>query len=188
MNEDNNKLDLLENQLSKLKLELDKRDQEIYTYLEKIHDSEEEITKLYDMISEKSSEGSSQELIESKFKFELREKEREIRDLKNRMGFLRQEKTIAQRELEEFKKSINSSALSIEEIRKEEKHNQDLLNLEKKIMELRRKLAIQENLLEKQKDDIEAKDRRINDLNLVLKELNQGLKTQNAILEGKVFK
>jgi len=104
------------------------------------------------------------------------------------MGFLRKEKTIAQSELEEFKISSKSSAMSIEKIREEEKYAKDLLNLETLNNDLRRKLYMQEIIIGKLKDEIGEKEKHINNLNLIVRELNQGLKIQNSILEGKFFK
>ena len=188
MGEDENELLLLKSQIRKLHLDLDKKNQEINLYLEKIHDNEEELMKLHELISKTSSQENYQKIIDSKLDFELKEKEREIRDLKNRMGFLRQEKTMAQSELEKFKISSKSSAMSIEKIREEEKYTKDLLNLETLTNELRRKLYMQEILIGKLKDEIGEKKSQINNLNLIISELNQGLKIQNSILEGKFFK
>ncbi len=188
MNEDETDVYLLKSQIRKLNLDLDKKNQEINMYLEKIHDNEDELMELHELISKTPSQENYQNIIDSKLNFELKEKEREIRDLKNRMGFLRQEKTIAQRELEEFKKSSKSSAMSIEKIRKEEKYTQDLLNLETLIKELRKKLYIQEILIGNIKNEIGEKEKHINNLNLIVGELNKGLKIQNSILEGKFFK
>lgn len=188
MSEDNRKLNQLENQTRKLNLEIDKKNQEINTYLEKIHDDEEELIKLHELISKSPSQENYQKIIDSKLNFELKDKEREIRDLKNRMGYLRQEKTMAQRELDEIKKSIKSSAMSIEKIRQEEKYAQDLENFETLINELRRKLYMEEILIGKLKGELGEKEKQINNLNLIVSELNQGLKIQNSILEGKFFK
>ncbi|MFX1329216.1 MAG: hypothetical protein ACFE91_13895, partial [Promethearchaeota archaeon] len=92
MKDDDSNLNRLKIQRDKFDLELDKKDQEIILYLDKINDLEEELMKLHELISKTPSNESIVKMIESKFIFELKEKEREIRDLKNRMGFLRQEK------------------------------------------------------------------------------------------------
>ena len=188
MKEDENDLYLLKSQIRKVNLDLDKKNQEINTYLEKIHDNEEELMELNELISKTSSQENYQKLIDSKLNFELKDKEREIRDLKNRMGYLRQEKTMAQRELDEIKKSIKSSAMSIEKIRQEEKYAQDLENFETLINELRRKLYMEEILIGKLKGELGEKEKQINNLNQIVSELNHGLKIQNSILEGKFFK
>ena len=188
MNEDENDLFMLKSQILKSNLDLDKKNQEINTYLERIHDNEEELMKLHELISKIPSQENYQSIIDSKLNFELKEKDREIRDLKNRMGYLRQEKIMVQRELEEIRKSSKSSAMSIEKIREEEKYAKDLLNLETLNNDLRRKLYMQEILIGKLKDEIGEKEKHVNNLNLIVRELNQGLKIQNSILEGKFFK
>jgi len=179
---------MLKSQIRKLKLEIDKKNQEINSYIERIQDNEEELMILHELTSKATNQENTQELIKSKFYFELKEKEREIRDLKNRMGYLRQEKIMVQRELEEFRISSKSSAMSIEKIREEEKYAKDLLNLETLNNDLRRKLYMQETLIGKLKDESGEKEKQINHLNLIVSELNQGLKIQNSILEGKFFK
>jgi len=140
MMDDASNLNLLKSQIRKLKSELVKKDQELNSYSEKIQDNEEELMKLHELISKRPYQENFQKIIETKFSFELREKEREIRDIKNRMGFLRQEKNTFQRELEEIKKTNKSSALSVEEIRENQKKINDLLNLETLVIELRKKL------------------------------------------------
>ncbi len=188
MKDDESDLHLLKNQIRKLNLELDKKNQEINGYLEKIHDNEEELMELHELISKIPSQENIQKIIESKFSFELKEKEREIRDLKNRMGFLRQEKITFQRELEEFKKRSRSSAISIEEIREKEKYINKLLNLETVINDLRKKLYRQEILIKTLKKDIGEKEEQIKNLNLNVKELKQELRIKDSILEGSVNK
>ena len=186
MKDDESNLNLLKSQIRNLKLELVKKNQEINIYYEKIHDNEEELMKLNELISKTPSQENIQKLIETKFSFELKEKEREIRDLKNRMGFLRQEKITFQRELEELKKRNKSSALSIEEIRENQKKINDLLNLETLTNELRKKLYTQEVLLGNLKKEIGKKDEQIKELNLTIKELGQELRIKTSILEGNV--
>ena len=188
MKDDESDLHLLKNQIRKLNLELDKKNQEINGYLEKIHDNEEELMELHELISKIPSQENIQKIIESKFSFELKEKEREIRDLKNRMGFLRQEKITFQRELKEFKKRSRSSAISIEEIREKEKYINKLLNLETVINDLRKKLYRQEILIKTLKKDIGEKEEQIKNLNLNVKELKQELRIKDSILEGSVNK
>ncbi|UCC20077.1 MAG: hypothetical protein JSV62_01995 [Promethearchaeota archaeon] len=188
MKEGESNLNMLKSQIHKLKLELAKKDQEINSYYEKIHDNEEELMKLHELISKTPSQENYQKLIETKFNFELREKEREIRDLKNRMGFLRQEKTTLQRELEELKNRNNSSALSIEVIRENQRKINQLLNLETLTVELRKELYMQETLLRNFKKEIAKKNEQIKHLNLTVKELNQELRTKNSILESNVNK
>ncbi|MFX0036238.1 MAG: hypothetical protein ACFE9I_11435 [Candidatus Hermodarchaeota archaeon] len=188
MKDDDSNLNRLKIQRDKFDLELDKKDQEIILYLDKINDLEEELMKLHELISKTPSNESIVKMIESKFIFELKEKEREIRDLKNRMGFLRQEKVILQRELEEFKKISIPSAKSIEEVRQRQDSVDYILNLESEINELRKELYTHEIIMGNLKKELEKKEDRIKSLNLNIVELNQELKTGNLIIEGKINK
>jgi len=188
MNDEDSDLNRLKIQMNKLNLELDKKDQEITLYLDKMHDYEEELMKLHELISKTHSEENVIKIIESKFNFELKEKEREIRDLKNRMGFLRQEKVIIQRELEEFKKKTGPSVKSIEEIRQEQNSIDYILNLETATKDLRKKLYTQEIIISNLKKELEKKEEQIRNLNLSIKELNQEIKSTHSIIKGKIKK
>ncbi|MFX0152885.1 MAG: hypothetical protein ACFE9Q_00010 [Candidatus Hodarchaeota archaeon] len=188
MKDDDNNLNRLKIQRDKFDLELDKKDQEIIQYLDKINDLEEELMKLHEIISKTPSNETIVKTIESKFNFELKEKEREIRDLKNRMGFLRQEKVILQRELEEFKKISVPSAKSIEEVRQRQESVDYILNLESTINDLRKKLYTQEIIMGNLKKELEKKEDRIKSLNLNIIELNEEIKIKNSIIEGKINK
>ena len=188
MNDDDSDLNRLKIQQEKLNLELDKKDQEITLYLDKIQDYEEELIKLNELISKTHSEENIEKIIESKFKFELKEKETEIRDLKNRMGFLRQEKIIIQRELEEFKKKGGVPVKSIEIIRQEQDSVNYILNLETEIKDLRKKLFKQEIIMRNLKKELEKKEEEIKNLNLSNRELNQEIRNANLIMKGKINK
>lgn len=186
MKKDDNEVNLLKSQINKLNLELEKRESEINDYLEKIHDLEDEILKFSDLISKKPTNENIKKAIEAKFSFELNEKDREIRDLKNRMGFLRKEKAAFQRELEEFKKKVTTSVISVEEIREKEKLVNDLLLLETSTNELRKKMYSQEILTGHLKDEVSEKEKQIKHLKQIIEELNQKLKIKNSFSEGKI--
>ncbi|MFX1314601.1 MAG: hypothetical protein ACFE9T_01965 [Promethearchaeota archaeon] len=188
MNDDDNEVDLLKNQIQKLNLELDKKDKEVHGYLEKIHNLEEELIELHGLFSKTPSQQNLQNAIESKFNFELKEKEREIRELKDRMGFLRKEKNLIQRELDEIKKKSKASVISVEEIREKEKLTSNLIKLETVTTELQRKLHREEALTRILKNQIEEKNKQIEQFNLNIEKLNQELLIKDSIKEGKVSK
>jgi chromosome segregation ATPase len=188
MNDDDSKINFLKNQIRKLNLELEKKNIEINGYLEKIHDIEDELIELHGFMSKTPSQENFQKVFESKFKFEFREKEREIRDLKNRMGFLRKEKSAIQRELEVIKIISKSSAIPIEEVREKEKLAKDLLNLETLKIELRKQLYKQEIVSRNLRKGIGEKDEHIQQLTLTVKELNREIRIKNSILEGGINK
>lgn len=188
MKNNEDEANVLKNQVRKLNLELDKKNKEINGYLEKINNFEEELIELHEFLSKTPSQENIQKAIESEFKFELKEKEREIRELKNSMGFLRKEKIAIQRELEEIKKTRISSVISIEDIREKEKLTKDLLNFETLTTDLQKKLHRQEVLIGILKKQIGTKNEQIEKLNLILKELNQELELKNALEDGKANK
>ncbi len=104
------------------------------------------------------------------------------------MGFLRQEKISAQRELEEFKRASDSSAMSVEEIREKEKLISNVLNLETLTNELRKKVYNQEIIMRNFKKGIGEKEEQIKNLSLRVKELDHDRSIKNSILEGRVDK
>ncbi|MFX0042353.1 MAG: hypothetical protein ACFE8L_05540 [Candidatus Hodarchaeota archaeon] len=183
---EDNQLDLLKNQIQKLNLELDKKDKEVQGYLEKIHNLEEELIELHDLFSKPPSSPNLQNAIESKFRFELQEKDREIRELKNRMGFLRKEKILFQRELDEIKKIGKTSVISVEEIREKEKLANKLINLETLNIELSKKLHREEVLTNILKKKIEEKNTQIEQLNLTIQEINQKVRVKSLLEEGTI--
>ena len=165
-------LNLLKNQIQKSNLELEKKNMEINGYIDKIQIIEDELLEYHDIISKAPSQEKKQKIIDTKFSFELKEKEREIRDLKNSMGFLRKEKIFAQRELEEFKRISEISAMSIEEIREKEKLISNVLNFETLTNELRKKLYKQEIIMRNFKKEIGEKKEQIKRLNLMVEEID----------------
>ena len=181
-------LNLLKNQIRKSNLELEKKNVEINGYIEKIQLIEDELLEYHEIISKAPSQEKKQKIMDTKFSFELKEKEREIRDLKNSMGFLRKEKIFAQRELEEFKRISETSAMSIEEIREKEKLISNVLNFETLTNELRKKLYQQEIIMRNFKTEMGEKKEQIERLNLMVKEIDQEQSIKNSILEGRVDK
>ncbi|MFX1572392.1 MAG: hypothetical protein ACFFB0_06555 [Promethearchaeota archaeon] len=181
-------VELLKSQINKLNFEINKKNQEINLYLDKLNDYEEELMKLHELISKTPPHIDIEKIIEAKFNFELKDKEREIRDLKNRMGFLRQEKINFQRELSEFKKKSKPSKESIEEIREKQNLINALLNRESLTNELRKKLYTQEIITGNLRKEIEGKDDEIEYLKLLIKELNEEIRNKNSIIEGTIDK
>ncbi|MFX1435025.1 MAG: hypothetical protein ACFFB1_14730 [Promethearchaeota archaeon] len=177
-------LDNLKRQIKQLKLELDKKENEIYGHLEKIDNLEEELLQFHDFISEKASQETIQKAFESKFTFEIKEKERVIRELKNRMGFLRKEKNAAQKELNDLKrkKSI-SSKINIDEIREKNQLPKEILLLESSIKHLQNNLNSKDSLIERLKDEIEILNEKLEEKSEKIEQLNLKFTTLNQELE-----
>ena len=188
MKEDESELNLLKNQIHKSNVEIEKKNVEINRYIEKIQNIEDELLEYHEIISKAPSQEKKQKIIETKFIFELKENEREIRELKNSIGFLRKEKISYQRELEEIKIISESSAMSVEEIREKEKLVNNMLNLETLTNELRKKVYKQEIIMRNFKKGIGEKEEQIKNLSLRVKELDHDRSIKNSILEGRVDK
>ncbi|MHA1985333.1 MAG: hypothetical protein ACW98D_01725 [Promethearchaeota archaeon] len=119
-NDIDNGIDTLKKRMEVLEADLDKKDNEIYGHLEKIENLEDTIMKLELLIPEEDENNKSkkQKKTESKLTLEIEDRDIQIRDLKDRMGFLRKEKTQLQQQLEnERKKNSDSSVIRIEDIR-----------------------------------------------------------------------
>jgi len=139
--------DNLERRNNELESELMVKEEQIDTYLDKIEELEVEIMNYEQMFDEKASKSKIKKAIEEKVKFDLDAKNREIRELKDRMGFLRMEKIELQKKLDlEIKKTSNSSVISVEEFREKEKA--PLNNL---LQELQAKINKQESMIRRLK-------------------------------------
>jgi chromosome segregation protein len=192
----NDEIYALKSRITTLEMDLDKRELENYTHLETIEHLEDVIMKLESLIPEEDNDkkNKKQKLSDSKLALDLKGRDLEIRDLKNRMGFLRKEKVQLQQELERLKReSSESNVIRTEDIRSKPpleilvKDLQDKVNKQKSMIEslkreyidvsefdkkikekedaIERKMA---NFLQTQIDDqgkiIESKNKEIDDL------------------------
>ena len=105
-----------ENELLKAKIinveaELNKKEHEIYEHLETIENLEDSIIKLESLIpkEEDKKKGKKKDTLHSKLVLELEEKDKTIRNLKDRMGFLRKEKVQLQQDLEKKSSAASDS-------------------------------------------------------------------------------
>ena len=101
-----------------LEIESDKNEHEIIQHLEKIEQLEDTIMRLELLIPDEGQKSNKKrkKSKDSKLSIHIGEKEKEIRELKDRMGFLRKEKVQLQQEVEKFtKKNPNSTVIRIEE-------------------------------------------------------------------------
>lgn len=101
--------------IGKLEVEMDQKEHEIIQYLEKIEQLEDTIMRLELLIPDESNKKRKKSK-DSKSAIFIEEKEKEIRELKDRMGFLRKEKVQLQQKVELFtKENPNSTVFRIEE-------------------------------------------------------------------------
>ena len=170
--------DTLIAKISELENKLESKDREIIGYLEKIEHLEETVMRLEALIPDKIRKDSKKKgkiVADSKLAIELDELEKEVRDLKNKMGFLRKEKIQLQHELEKYTKKKGKSTV----IRIEEKKEP----LEALVKELTLKINKQQQLIKKLKAD--DKKEKIDALKLKISKLNKELEHAKSIAKIK---
>ena len=178
--------------IGELEKELESKDYEIHGYLDKIEELEEKVLKLESLFPEEGGKkkGKKQQAIDSKLSF-IEEKDREIRELKDRMGFLRKEKVQLQQELEKIKSSEKeSSVIRVEDLREKAPLNilvkelQDKVNKQRSLInrfEQQNKEAGNFNEILKERDDeIDTYKSEILDLNKKLKDLSSSSDGKNG--------
>ena len=157
--------DNLEKKYSDLELELREKENELNTYLNKIENLEEEIMNFEEMFDEKAPKKILKKALEEKLNLELNSKDREIRELKDRMGFLRMEKIELQKKLElEIKKTSNSSVIDVDELREKEKSPLNSL-----LQELQDKINKQESIIRR----LKSKDIGSDEYNEIMREKDE---------------
>jgi len=112
--------DELKARIDQLKAELEKKEIENHNLLDKIDEHEETIMRLEDLIPEDDSKKKSKKRRseDSKLAIEIDEKDKQIRELKNKLGFLRKEKVQLQQEIQEIKsRGVESSVIRVEDLR-----------------------------------------------------------------------
>jgi chromosome segregation ATPase len=168
----NNEIKVLKTRINELEADLNKKENEIFENLETIENLEDHIMELESLISDEEDEKKSkkQKLIESKMALDIKEKDKKIRDLKNRMGFLRKEKVQLQQELEKIKKKKSKTSIVI---------NTEDLKVSQPLEVLVKELQDKVN---KQKLIIDNLKRHYIDPN----EFNDRLKEHEKILERKI--
>jgi len=183
--------DNLNKKISDLELELKKKENEINTYLDKIEDFEIEIMNYEEMFDEKTPKKKLKKALEEKLNLELSNKDREIRELKDRMGFLRMEKIEIQKKLElEIKKTSSSSVIDVDELREKEKSPLNSL-----LQELQDKINKQESIIRRLKskdigsdefnEKIREKDEEIEVLTDQIADLKENLEKKPTQIEAK---
>ena len=140
----------LKSKISKLESQLNAKNKEIDEYLLIIEELEEKIMKLDALMLVEGvveTEKQAKQRTDSKLAMDLVEKDKQIRELKNKMGFLRKEKIQLQRELEQYTKK-HSMVIRIEE-KKEP--------LETLVKDLELKINKQQTLIRKLKEELKKK-------------------------------
>ena len=177
--------DALKNRIRELEKILEQKDLEIEQLEDTIEQHEDTIMEL-EAIKELEDGANTKskkiQAVESRFAYELEEKEKYIRDLKNAMGKLRKDYTQLQQEFEKFK-LINkeSSVIRVEDFREKVPLNalvaelQDKVNKQKSLIhkleyqlkesaEFNEKLKEKENIIEIYKSEIDELNQKITNL------------------------
>ena len=174
--------DALKNKIRELELELKKKDQEIEHLDDIIEELQDKIMELEDL--KKLEDGATKkskkiQAAESRFAYELEEKDRQIRDLKNSMGFLRKEKVQLQQEVEKMKSETDSSVIRVEDLRVKSPLNVLVKDLQEKVNKqtsIINKLMSKNTSSEVFGEKLIQKDEEIVILKSEIAELNQKLK------------
>jgi len=183
--------DNLRKKIIELQSELNKKNNEVNLYLDKIDGFEEEVMRYEEMFDENAPGKKIKKAKEEKLNIELDVKDREIRELKNRMGFLRKEKMALQKTHDNLVRSTtDSSVISVEELREKDKPPLNLL-----LHDLQNKLNKQESLIRRLKrkdlgsDDynekIREKDEKIELLTDKITDLTEKIENSSSQTETK---
>ena len=171
-----------------LQSELDKKEIQINRNLDKIDGQEAEIMKYEQMFDENAPKSKIKKAKEEKLNIEINARDREIRELKDRMGFLRKEKIDLQKKYElEVKKNTDSSVISVEEIRAKDKAPLNVL-----LQELQDKINKQESTIRRLKSGeivLNGKDNRSDEYNAILEEKDKKIEMltdQIATLDNQI--
>ena len=151
-----------EKKIQDLQSELDRKEIQINLHLDKIDGLEVENMKYEQMFDENAPKSKIKKAKEEKLNIELDAKDRAIRELKDRMGYLRKEKIELQKKYElEVKKNSDTSVISVEEIRAKEKAPLNVL-----LQELQDKINKQESIIRR----LKSKDLGSDEYNNILQE------------------
>ena len=188
LNEKDHKINQLKKTIDQLEDDVETREDTIME-LEAIKELEEGATKKSKKI----------QAAESRFAYELEEKEKYIRDLKNSMGMLRKDYTQTQQEYEKLKNSLEeTSVIRVEDLRKKPPLNalvadlQDKVNKQKSIInsleyqlkettEISQKLKERDEVIEAYKSEIDELNQKIQNFSTTSKNESHDSITKNLI-------
>ena len=174
--------DALKARIKVLEADHRKKEGEIHNFLDKIEELEDTVLRLEALIPEEDSKKKSKkkQAEDSKMAIELDAKDKQIRDLKNSMGFLRKEKVQLQQKLERIKsRSKESKVIRVEDLRSKPPLNALVKDLQEKInkqQSLIKKLRANKVDSEDFDEKIKKKEEEIQGLKSEIFELNQKIK------------
>lgn len=181
----------LKARINVLEAEIGKKDNEIHNLLDRIEEHEDTIMRLEALIPDDDNQKKSKkrQAMDSKLAIELDEKDRQIRELKNNMGFLRKEKVQLQQKLERIKsRSAESSVIRVEDLRSKPPLNALVKDLQEKInkqQSLISKLRAHKVGSQDFEEKLKQKEIEIESLKLEILEFNQKIKDFSTASDDK---
>lgn len=174
--------DALKARINQLEKDLDKKEQEILSLLDKIEELEDHIMHLEEEVipsAVSTKKSKKMQAMDSIFTLEIEEKDKQFRELKDKMGFLRKENIELQQKLEKLtKKKSTSSVIRIEDLKPKSPLNtlvnelQDKVNKQRStINDLKRQVDAKAEISEILKE----KEEEIATLKSDISKLNQSL-------------
>ncbi|MFX0041780.1 MAG: hypothetical protein ACFE8L_02610 [Candidatus Hodarchaeota archaeon] len=174
--------DALKIRINQLEKDLEKKEQEILSLLDKIEELEDHIMHLEEEIipsAVSTKKSKKMQAMDSIYSLEIEEKDKQIRELKDKMGFLRKENIELQQKLEKLtNKKSTSSVIRIEDLKPKSPLNALVNELQDKVNKQRSTI----NDLKRQVDDkaeiseiLKEKEEEIATLKSDISKLNQSL-------------
>lgn len=167
------------NQLEK---DLDKKEQEILSLLDKIEELEDHIMHLEEVVipsAVSTKKSKKMQAMDSIFTLEIEEKDKQFRELKDKMGFLRKENIELQQKLEKLtKKNSTSSVIRIEDLKPKSPLNTLVNELQDKINKQRSSINDLKRQVDKKAEIsviLKEKEEEIATLKSDISKLNQSL-------------
>ena len=167
------------NQLEK---DLDKKEQEILSLLDKIEELEDHIMHLEEVVipsAVSTKKSKKMQAMDSIFTLEIEEKDKQFRELKDKMGFLRKENIELQQKLEKLtKKDSTSSVIRIEDLKPKSPLNTLVNELQDKINKQRSSINDLKRQVDKKAEIsviLKEKEEEIATLKSDISKLNQSL-------------
>jgi len=179
------------NKIRVLELEIEKKVRENHSLLDKVEHLEDTVMRLETLIPEEDAKKKSKkkQTAESRMTYELEEKDKEIRDLKNRMGFLRKDFTQLQEKHEKLEASMKeSSVIRVEELREKSPLNALVKDLQEKVNKqksLINQLESEVEMASKFDEKLKEREEVIEAYKLEILDLNQKLQDLSTTAESQ---
>ncbi len=174
--------DPLKDRINQLKKDLEEKEQEILSLLDKIEELEDHIMHLEEVVipsAVSTKKSKKMQAMDSIFTLEIEEKDKQFRELKDKMGFLRKENIELQQKLEKLtKKNSTSSVIRIEDLKPKSPLNTLVNELQDKINKQRSTINDLKRQVDKKAEIsviLKEKEEEIATLKSDISKLNQSL-------------